>query len=203
MTAGLVWTLALALSDVDRSIYEDIRYGWRDPGLGFAASLVSGAGGPLAQLGIEGVMYLRGRPTQQRAARLAGVAWTAAFAATVGTKALVRRARPERDNSTWWDSSFPSGHAACYYAATTIYGRKWPELAPFTALGGLLMCLSRVHLGRHYPSDVIAGAVLGYGCAAGTLALERRLTPVLDRIMPLRGAALDVGPDRLGFVCGI
>lgn len=57
--------------------------------------------------------------------------------------------------------SFPSGHTlhaiafsliACFY-----YPALWTILAPFT----LLTALSRVALGLHYPSDVIAGATLG------------------------------------------
>lgn len=57
--------------------------------------------------------------------------------------------------------SFPSGHtlhavgfslvAGCYYPGL------WPLLGPFT----LLTAVSRVALGLHYPSDVIAGAALG------------------------------------------
>lgn len=203
MTTALVSFLVLGLQDIDHAVYEDIRHGWQDPGLRFASAFVSEVAGPPAQLGMVGVMYLRGNISQQRASRLAGAAWFSAMAVTTGINALVRRPRPEAASSFWWSSSFPSSHAASYFAATTVYSRRWPELAPFTALGGLLMCLSRVHLGRHYPSDVIAGAAVGYGCAAATLALEKRLTPVLDRLAPLRGAMLDIRPGRLGLRCGI
>jgi undecaprenyl-diphosphatase len=40
-----------------------------------------------------------------------------------------------------------------------------PVLLPFTAL----VAASRVILGLHYPTDVAAGAVLGFGIAAGVL----------------------------------
>ena len=57
--------------------------------------------------------------------------------------------------------SFPSGHTLHALALTLVacayYPRLWMVLWPFT----LLTALSRVALGLHYPSDVIAGAVLG------------------------------------------
>lgn len=67
--------------------------------------------------------------------------------------------------------SFPSGHTLHAVTFTLIAIRYVPELAfvlvPFTMLVGA----SRVVLGLHYPSDVIAGAALGWGIAtaSGTL----------------------------------
>jgi undecaprenyl-diphosphatase len=62
--------------------------------------------------------------------------------------------------------SFPSGHTLHAVTFTLIAIRYVPELAivlvPFT----VLVAASRVVLGLHYPSDVIAGAVLGW-CIAG------------------------------------
>jgi len=57
--------------------------------------------------------------------------------------------------------SFPSGHTLYAVAFTLVTLAYYPGLAwlllPFT----LLIALSRVVLGLHYPSDVLAGAVLG------------------------------------------
>jgi undecaprenyl-diphosphatase len=67
--------------------------------------------------------------------------------------------------------SFPSGHTlhACSFA--TIAGTHVPELTPLLAPFALLVAASRVVLGLHYPTDVVAGAVLGFGIASITLAL--------------------------------
>lgn len=61
--------------------------------------------------------------------------------------------------------SFPSGHTLHAVSFTLIAAASFPALlwllAPFT----LLVAMSRVILGLHYPSDVLAGALLGLGLA--------------------------------------
>lgn len=67
--------------------------------------------------------------------------------------------------------SFPSGHtlhAVSFTALTTHYVPEW--FAPL-ALFALLVALSRVILGLHYPSDVAAGAALGGAIGAVSLSL--------------------------------
>jgi undecaprenyl-diphosphatase len=66
--------------------------------------------------------------------------------------------------------SFPSGHTLHAVCFSTIACEHVPELGlvllPFTAL----VAMSRVILGLHYPTDVAAGAVLGFGVAMAALA---------------------------------
>lgn len=59
------------------------------------------------------------------------------------------------------DPSFPSGHtAASFAAATALYtiDRRWGIAAYLFAV---LMGFSRLYLGVHFPTDVLAGAVIG------------------------------------------
>ena len=67
--------------------------------------------------------------------------------------------------------SFPSGHTLHAIAFTLVacayYPALWSLLVPFTAL----TAVSRVALGLHYPSDVIAGGALGALIAGGSFAI--------------------------------
>jgi undecaprenyl-diphosphatase len=57
--------------------------------------------------------------------------------------------------------SFPSGHTAAALVMTTIVGTAFPVLFVPLLFLSLLIGISRIYLGLHYPSDALAGAVLG------------------------------------------
>lgn len=87
-----------------------------------------------------------------------------------GMKAIVGRARPALWESQWyWGSSFPSGHtlttAAFATAAALCVARIRPRVGSLVmALAVLwtsLVGVSRLVLGVHWPSDVLAAACLG------------------------------------------
>ena len=69
--------------------------------------------------------------------------------------------------------SFPSGHtlhAVCFTLILTSYFPEWTAVLITVAL---LIALSRVILGLHYPTDVAAGAALGAALGLGSLLLTR------------------------------
>jgi len=66
--------------------------------------------------------------------------------------------------------SFPSGHTLHAVAFTTVACAWFPSLAILLIPFALLVALSRVVLGLHYPSDVLAAIVIGLLLAAGSLA---------------------------------
>src|ERR1035438_6767906 len=67
--------------------------------------------------------------------------------------------------------SFPSGHTLHAMAFTVVAVSDFPALASLLVPFTLLVALSRVVLGLHYPSDVLAGAAIGAGVAQAVLAL--------------------------------
>lgn len=61
--------------------------------------------------------------------------------------------------------SFPSGHTLHAVSFTLIAVYHYPALSGLLVPFATLVALSRIVLGLHYPSDVLAGAVLGAGLA--------------------------------------
>ncbi|MEE4271791.1 MAG: phosphatase PAP2 family protein [Thermoanaerobaculales bacterium] len=57
--------------------------------------------------------------------------------------------------------SFPSGHTLHAVMAAVLMAARVPVAAPLFIVIAILMAASRVVLGVHYPTDVVAGAVLG------------------------------------------
>jgi undecaprenyl-diphosphatase len=62
--------------------------------------------------------------------------------------------------------SFPSGHTLHAVMAAVTVAVNLPMLLPLFAPIAVLVAVSRVALGVHYPSDVFAGGLLGAGFAA-------------------------------------
>ena len=67
-------------------------------------------------------------------------------------------------------ASMPSGHATTAVAAAIAIGALWPRLRWVMWPYALIIMLSRVVVGAHHPSDVIAGALVG---ATGAFMMRR------------------------------
>jgi undecaprenyl-diphosphatase len=57
--------------------------------------------------------------------------------------------------------SFPSGHTAAAFLVATLLGNAYPYLFPIAGAWALVVGISRIYLGVHYPTDVAAGMLLG------------------------------------------
>ena len=58
-------------------------------------------------------------------------------------------------------AAFPSGHAAFYFAISTVVFCKNKEAGVLFFAGTILICLARVFAGIHWPTDILAGTVVG------------------------------------------
>lgn len=125
-------------------------------------------------LGNISVFYFGGEK-EKNIVKLAVTSWAGAFATTTLIKGLVNRERPEHQYSSRWDSSFPSGHTSSWFALATVYSAKYPKYTIPLYGAGVLVGLSRIYLGEHYPSDVLTGAIIGVGFGYLTLKLEKQL----------------------------
>jgi undecaprenyl-diphosphatase len=132
---------------------------------------VTELGSIMASAGAAGVLVLFGR---RRAAVDAIGAASAMWLLGQGLKKVVRRARPYdaggsrrligKPNGTSW----PSSHPAVLLAFVTVAGRRLGLASGArSALAALATTVgvSRVHVGVHYPSDVVGGILLGRAVA--------------------------------------
>ena len=95
-------------------------------------------------------------------------------------KGIADRARPPLADPTLSvvgvvpdSTSFPSGHSATAFATAIVVGFAYPRLRlPLLALAAVV-ALSRVYLGMHYWSDVLAGSLLGVAVGLAAVWLVR------------------------------
>lgn len=113
-----------------------------------------------------------------------GTSVAGAFVVTYGMKYLIDRERPydrfpDSVHPYSYESSpsFPSSHTSTAFALATslcIKYPKWYVIAP-SALWACSVGVSRMNEGVHYPSDVLAGAAIGAGCAVVNVFVNRYL----------------------------
>lgn len=61
-----------------------------------------------------------------------------------------------------WNFSFPSSHSMLAFCALPILSQQFPKLKKIWVGFAVIVALSRVYLGLHFLSDVVAGALIGY-----------------------------------------
>jgi membrane-associated phospholipid phosphatase len=116
-------------------------------------------------------------PRRRREWLLVGAGALAAHAAAIAIKLAVRRRRPHHPDirvnvGVPSALSFPSAHATSSTAAAMLLCRATRSPLPLAVIP--LMALSRLVLGVHYPTDVLAGIAVGAAVARVTSELGAR-----------------------------
>jgi len=182
---------ALAVLPFDDEISDELR--GRATELGDSGNIV---GSPVT-IGVSvGAMLLAVPFTENR--RFRAFAFSLAQAHIVDTglkyalKSAVSRTRPNGEN----ENAFPSGHTVSTFAVATVAGHYYGTKVSVPAYTiAALVGVSRIENGKHYLSDVIFGATLGY--IAGRTAVrgtERSLARQRMTLQPV------VGWGRTGLV---
>lgn len=70
--------------------------------------------------------------------------------------------------------SFPSGHAAFFFALAAVVGRYYPKTSILFYAAALSLSGARVAAGIHWPSDILGGAVIGIAVGLLTHQLIRK-----------------------------
>lgn len=171
--------------NVDINILKEInlnRYKGADDGMNFLTNTSDfvAVGTPVALLAIG---FIKDDAALKKDGFNAAVAVVGTYAVGYVLKKSIDRNRPYvtypflQNYKVENDSSFPSGSTAVAFSAATSLSLSYPKwyiIAP-AAIYAAGVGYSRLHLGVHYPSDVVAGAILG----AGSALVSRKLNKIL------------------------
>lgn len=123
-------------------------------------------------MGASILLMAYGNEQHRETGELLASAYMGAGVITYGMKRLIGRKRPL--DETLGNPALPSGHASITFSVATILGYQYPKWRIPLYIGAGLVSFSRIYLGRHYTSDVVAGAAIG--TAMGVLVWHNRVT---------------------------
>jgi undecaprenyl-diphosphatase len=145
----------------DQRIFDFIYYETpRTQVLGHTMDGITKLGDDESALGLALLLVAFGNEHQFETGKLMTVAFSGTGIAIFALKQIVRRTRP-LEKKAGLSSSFPSGHTGNAFALATVISNQYPRLRIPLYLGATLVGISRIYLGRHYPSDVLVGAAIG------------------------------------------
>lgn len=170
------------------------------PVLDVAMVLFTELGLGVVQLALLALLYVFGGPTGRRTALLCALAFAVSGLAAQILKVGVERPRPGfllEDcrflSERLFHGSFPSGHTTTSFAIALVAAAHYRRWAVPLFLGAALVGCSRVYLGVHFPTDVLAGAATGLASGWACLAEVRRARP--PAVAPVAGGHTEAPPE--------
>jgi undecaprenyl-diphosphatase len=191
----------------DIALFRAVHLGWHQPWLDPVMRALSSPGAfkiPLLAL-LGAAFLLKGRRGRLGVLVLALTIACSDQVASKVLKPIVGRTRPSveiLDSKPLFgvrhSRSFPSAHAANFFAAAPIIGYVIPQAKIAAYLLAGAVSFSRVYVGDHWPSDVLAGAILGLLLGFTWRQALRRLERTLSVRRERAGAAPSGAPSPPG-----
>jgi membrane-associated phospholipid phosphatase len=153
------------MPNLDLQLLRAMRTRGHTPGIEAAAKALGKAGNNGAIWVVLGVVLALLDPSRREAWLICAALGPIAIGINYGVKLLVKRPRPVLEGlpplgGAPSSLSFPSAHATSSFAVAAAMMRVDPATAG-ALIVALALSLGRPYLGMHYPSDVLAGALLG------------------------------------------
>jgi len=153
----------------DEHVVQQVNPAWHDTGIAVSNAILG------ADVLTAGGIFVTGLATDNAHAKETGVATARAVADSVimygAMKVIFQRERPFSGGAegkffagNWSNGSFPSGHSMFNWTIASVIAHEYPKWPVAVVMYGLATASStyRVTAGVHFPSDVVAGGVMGY-----------------------------------------
>jgi membrane-associated phospholipid phosphatase len=170
---GIIFNISGYGQNADIRILRDINLN-RNTSLDGTFKFMSKTATPMSigvPLTFGAIGWINGDKTKLKLALNTGISISTTMAISTLLKYTIHRTRPYKAYpdiqplSSDFTPSFPSGHTASVFSTATTLSLmypKWYVIVPsFTWASSV--AYSRLHMGMHYPSDIIGGIVVGVG----------------------------------------
>jgi undecaprenyl-diphosphatase len=154
------------ISDIDRDIFGYVHEDMNNKYLDEVTPIIQYMGDPRFYFGLCAFLCAFGDEKMSETGKLAFTGYLGAGGIIYIFKETISRPRPLNIIEK---NSFPSGHTTFAFTLAIIAGHQYPKLRIPLYLGAVGTAFSRVYLGRHYPSDVLAGAIIGVLTGVGII----------------------------------
>ncbi len=164
----LMKDILLRLKTTDANLFCYLNQRWHCRVLNRAMPRITNIGGAIFTIGLSLIFMLFGRGKLEMVATRGLFALAGSSLLGFVLKRMLMRQRPYLifpntyiGGTVFKDYAFPSGHTASVFTLAVNYAIPYPSLTLPLLFIALLVGVSRIYLGHHYPTDILAGSILG------------------------------------------